>query len=362
MIINKYSHFSVSVLLAIFIYSGRPLKAQVSCTQNLTAARALFNSGRYYDIQGTLQNCLVSGFSKQERIEALRLLSISYLYLDKYPSADSAYLLLLKTSPEYRANAQSDPPDYVYLDESFRHKPVYKWAINGGLNLVFPRILYQYSVSGSTNSIYSHNKQVGFNFGASLEKDITGKISAGIEGQFQYSKCRYNYSSISSRELDSLSVANYGNLELISTWINFPVYIKYKFGDHRIRRYILGGGELNLLMSANYAAKTGGGRDISSTNYMINPHYNFLNYSGFLGFGLSYKSKSISSFAIEFKYASGLSDIVNGHQRYGTLGNDRYQSNIIYYDMLDLTSPQRMDKFMITIKYIHPVYKPKKLE
>ena len=109
---------AIYFFLLIGIFQANEIQAQRSCAQNLATARNLFNSGRFYDVEGTLSTCIRNGFNRQEKIEALRLLSLTYLYLDQYQNADSSYLMLLRTNPEYRTNPASDPPDLVFLAPS----------------------------------------------------------------------------------------------------------------------------------------------------------------------------------------------------------------------------------------------------
>ena len=58
--------------------------AQDQCAVALSEAEDKYDQGRLYEIPEILESCLEYGFSKEEKIRAYRLLTLSYLFLDYY--------------------------------------------------------------------------------------------------------------------------------------------------------------------------------------------------------------------------------------------------------------------------------------
>ena len=99
------------LIAAIGLFFVPDLYPQDVCTRNLQEAQESFNEGRFIEVDTLLRKCIKSGFTKQERIEALELLALSKLYMDDMENADSIYLELLAIDPEHVVNPLIDPPD-----------------------------------------------------------------------------------------------------------------------------------------------------------------------------------------------------------------------------------------------------------
>jgi hypothetical protein len=352
--INFYCNHALYFFLVFGIFQVSGLKAQRACSQNLATARNLFNGGRFYEIENTLDACIKNGFTKQERIEALRLLSLTYLYLDKYPNADSTYLTLLRINPEYRTNPAADPPDLVFLDESFRHKPIFKWTVNAGLNLVFPRLIYDYSVLQNPKTSWSHKS--GYNFGAGLEFDLYKNLSIAVDAIYCLNLYDKNYS-------EDPAILGINHYEL--QWISAPVYLKYYLGTGKIKPYAMAGGSASYLLKSRYSVLTRKGTSSSTSGEVNNSdislagNFKSWNYVTLIGLGVSYKTTNIYSFALEVTYGAGIKNVENENKIFGIAG-DKLQESPIYFDAS--IPPHRLDQVTVTLKFINPVYNPKKLK
>ena len=90
------------VLVATALFFTNISYSQTLCSQALSAAQISFDNGHLYGIPSGLKDCLDNGFTKQERIQAYKLLTITYLFIDDPISAENSYLSLLRLDPEHK--------------------------------------------------------------------------------------------------------------------------------------------------------------------------------------------------------------------------------------------------------------------
>ena len=102
--------FSKRVYLTFWFFSLLICaQAQENCTQALNEATLSYQNGNLYAIPGLLLPCINNGFTKEEKIQALRLLTTTYLYLNKEGEADKTFVKLLKMDPNHQVIEGVDP-------------------------------------------------------------------------------------------------------------------------------------------------------------------------------------------------------------------------------------------------------------
>ena len=87
---------------------------QTSCAQNLRLARATYEQGRLHEVPTYVQSCIQNG-STQEKVEAYKLLCLSYIYLEEPEKADQAMLNILQTDNYFTVDPASDPAEFVLV-------------------------------------------------------------------------------------------------------------------------------------------------------------------------------------------------------------------------------------------------------
>jgi opacity protein-like surface antigen len=354
-----------NILLPSFFITGLAflplsLNAQTSCPQNLTLARNLFTQGRYYEIEPVLNECLKDGFTKQEKIEALEMLSLTYVYLDYASKADSTYLMLLKLDPEHIVDPATDLPDLVFLHQSFRTKPIFRWNVNVGLNRNYHRMIYQYSIfpeliNSPGSLVFEQKSATGYNFGAGVEFNLYKKLSVALEGQFMNSQVTESYNS-------ALLHSSGTNPEYMR-WINVPLYFKYEFDVGRIKPYVTAGGSFNYLAYARYKninRQNSGIPNTTLNEISVLSISDPINYSVRVGGGVMYKAFETSYIVIDVYYGLGLTNITEEQKRYSLVtDDDPLQGNIITFDLV--RDAFRVDQLVFSLKFLSPFYKPKKI-
>jgi len=362
------------VAIGFFFVIG--VHAQDLCTRNLQDARESFDQGRFIEVDTLLRKCIKSGFTKQERIEALELLALSKLYLDDMENADSIYLELLLTDPEHKVNPLIDPPDLIFLHQSFRTEPIFSWSVSAGLTYSFPTIINNDFIYPTT--IVKFNDQlpqpmepekkykgmIGFLFGFNVDFVVYRNLFVGWG--LNYSRTSFKYQAKYIRDLEATSYVDVLFYESTYNqnldWVSIPVFLKYQFDKIKFKPYIFGGASYNGMIRSRRKdlirekvvgvpeskIEQGSWSDIGSKNRN--------NVSLNLGLGFMYKTNGIDYVVVELRYSRLIKKISNSSTRYGDIDN---QTNIILYgialDDYSLTS------FDLTFKFLRPFYRPRKI-
>lgn len=365
------------LFISVGLFFGGTVQSQDICTRNLEDARESFEQGRFIEVDTLLRNCIQRGFTRQERIEALELLALSKLYIDEMEMADSVYLELLKVDPEHTVNPLIDPPDLIFLHQSFRTDPLFTWSASAGLTYSFPALIHSDFIYPSTTVKYNdqpavavdptkeYNGGIGFIFSANLDVVVYRNIYVG--SGLNYSRTNFKYKAQYLR--DFYAPVEIEDLYYESTfkqnldWISVPLYVKYQFNKIKFRPYAFGGVSYNALVRSRE-------NDLSREKIAGNPETklergsandietkNRSNVSVNLGAGFMYKTNGIDFIVLELRYSRFLKNISSRGTRYGDVEN---QTNTILYgialDDYGLTS------FDVTVKFLRPFYKPKKIK
>src|SRR5690606_39024778 len=143
---------SIAFFALLLVALGGPIAAysQTACALTLRTARATYDEGRLHELPHLLAPCLKSGFTKQEAVEAYKLLVLSYIYLEEPTKADEAMLQLLRTDPYFEINESADAAEFIALYRTFRTWPVYRVGAKVGVNAAQPHVIsYVDAVEGA---------------------------------------------------------------------------------------------------------------------------------------------------------------------------------------------------------------------
>ena len=365
------------LIAAIGLFFMMKAHAQDLCTRNLQEANESLNNGRFIEVDTLLRKCIKSGFTKQEKIEALELLALSKLYMDEMEIADSIYLELLTIDPEHTVNPLIDPPDLIFLHQSFRTEPIFSWSALAGITYSFPSIIHDDFIYSSTvlkyndqlpqtvDPVKDYKGSLGFIFGFNMDFVAYRNLYVGWGFNFSRNKFRYNAQYLKSLTATSNITDLYyesiykQNLD----WIGIPVYVKYQFEKIKFKPFVsLGASYNNLIRSRRNnlsrekiagvpetKLERGSWNDIDTKN-KANVAMNF-------GIGFMYKTNGIDYIVVELRYSKLLKNIVNNSIRYGDIDN---QTGIILYGAAQ--DDYNLSSFDLTLKFLRPFYKPKKIQ
>jgi hypothetical protein len=165
------------ILLLAFISVTFNYAVAQNCSQTLRLARSTYDQGRLHELPGLMKSCLANtgldGFTKQERVEAYKLLTMAFIYLEEPEKADSSMLKLLHTDPYFELNKEVDPAEFIGLYNTFRTDPVYRIGIKAGAITAQPNVSSS-NFANDGGSKYSN--KIGILVGAFAEIPVLKKF------------------------------------------------------------------------------------------------------------------------------------------------------------------------------------------
>ena len=173
------------LFVTIFVLSAMNVYSQEagSCAEKLKNAQTLFQEGHVELVPSMINECMESGFNREESLTAYKVLIQSYLLEEKLEMADSAMLYFLKINPEYKISP-TDHSSFVNLFNEFKVKPVVQITLHVGTNLPYLTFIDSKSVSGVPGQKpYSTN---ALNFFASVESkfELTKRLDLNFEAGY----------------------------------------------------------------------------------------------------------------------------------------------------------------------------------
>jgi len=331
-----------------------------SPAQTLRLARSTFEQGRLHELPGLLEKYLKNGFSTSEKIEAYKLLTQAYIYLEEPEKADQSMLDLLRTDHFFEINEAVDPAEFVALYKTFRTKPVYKLGVKVGPNTTFPTVLDNYYVGNDAAGNGKYKQQVGFQFGVSFEKDLfltssnnfLKKLTFAPEIQYTTRSFKYTNSTIFMND----STGESAGTSLIiykQNWLDLNILMQYAIKDTRLNPYVGFGPGIGYLVSASNQQTFNplAGSTVSGPNLDVKESYNKTMYSLIGVAGIKVRAGAIYLNA-EVRLQYGLSNVINPKKRTNSESVFDYASQFNNF---------KQSNAAINIGAVYPIFNPKKL-
>lgn len=331
--------------------------AQDQCAVALSDAEDKYDQGKLYDIPEMIQSCLEGGFSKEEKVRAYRLLTLTYLFLDYYQEADSSYLKLLKLAPEHNINDELDPMEIINHHGKFTTKPIYYVTMGKlGFNFSQATILLDYSLSRSDNNSKRYSSIVGFHAGFGGERVIYNNLH--ISGEFFLSR---KILHLSDTHWDFYTT----NMDINHTEIEIPISLKYYFPTGRINPFALGGVSPSMLIESNIQ-NIEGAYIKSDEAFPVQPRpeigtskfKNTFNYSLFVGGGINYKI-GLNYISFEARYSMGMMNVTNTENRWR---EDFVEGRDLKFPSGHVDDDFKINNLSFFMGFVKPLYKPRKIK
>jgi hypothetical protein len=357
-------------LLIFSLMAFHPAFAQDECELVLNRAIEEFNAGHHYGIPAMLNECLERNQNREWRQRAYLLLAETYLLLEDPFGAEKSYLEVLRANPEYTTDEARDPIDLVYLSSKFTSTPIFTLSAKIGPNIsIIRKLVDRGTYASDVNKQY--RLKPGFQVGVGVDWNYSEKLSVMLEGNFVYSAYRQRISGQFDRDESSFFDRQ--------TWVRIPLSIKYSAAQGQYRPYGYIGSSFDLLLGdratiqykdQNFNPETNRVESIDRESPILKykSKRNAINYSVFIGGGVKYKLKLDYIFA-DLRYSFGMTNIVD--QDNSIFDYNKGQSPVTegFQDSGDGTFRWahiddlfRMDNLFISVGYIHPLYKPRKLK
>ncbi len=348
--------FNVVVLLVLCLV--KQSLAQDECELALVQATEEFNAGHLYGISAMLKDCLDKNQKREWRQRAYLLLAETYLLLEDPLGAEQSYLSALRANPEFLTDPNRDPIDLVYLSGKFTASPIFSLHGYAGPNISPVRVIHDVKIGGEPYTKEDYTVRVGWHVGVGADFHYNDFISASAGVSIARTSFRHTTTNLFGRNKDIVDFVDR------QTWVTLPFAIKYSEGPRKFIRYGYAGISFNYLMgdNANVDIKN---REASAddtdppefpksiSNIDILKTRERFNAAFFLGGGVKYKYK-LDYFFLDLRYSFGIKNVVNVENRFNSTTDG------LPYPYVD--DDFRMDNFALSVGYIHPLYKPRKLK
>ncbi len=336
-------------LLIIFslTLSVQGLLAQNTCGDQLKVAQRRFDDGLLEDIPQLLAGCMKSGFTNEEKTNAYKLLIQTYLFSENQAKADEVMLKFLKEFPSYSL-ANNDPKEFVNLHSTYRTKPIFKIELKFGLNFCMPSFVEPYGVGDIANIKPTYKTKLGgnaeLNYINNLYRNIDYSIGASvILANYSYSNNPTNYSTVTG---------DFSNI-----FIGLPIAVRYNYTIKGFNVFAKIGVEPTYLIKSSVALTRtdriiGRQEPFTGTEDLIDAH-NKIDIRPLFAIGTAFKIKgNLLNVSVGYKFSSMTQ--LNKDKRYS---NSTLQTK--YFFAEDFL---RLNQAHISISFIRPIYKPKKLK
>lgn len=212
------------LLTVILIFFCIEHYSQNDCSDNLNRARQNFDDGFIEDIPSLLVPCLEVGFTREQKISAYKLLILTYLFDDNQGEAENAILEFFKDFPNYEVRTD-DPPEFLYLLESYEAIPVYSFYGGIGLNqsIIQTRDVFSLSPTPEKKTFRIGNTGYNFMVGASYNLD---KYKENLSANARLELLHYRFEI--NEVIPTTSSTNYLEKQ---TRINIPLFASYNLAD-----------------------------------------------------------------------------------------------------------------------------------
>lgn len=344
------NRFFALVLISFLVVGLSPKNAaaQTSCAEKLEFAQQLFDQGKINDVEETIAGCFENGFTKEEKIQAYKLLSITHTYLEEDDLADESVLGLLRFDPEYAVNPDLDPTEFIKLYQKFRTTPVFQVGLKFGTNMNFFNVKNTYELGSSLTSTTTFVSAYGINAGVGFEIPM-GK---GFEfvPEFHFSQRSYDI----THNVDAGQPISVFTATENQTFIEVPLLFRYDFKVNKVIPFVELGGTASYLIAAEMTTienqSEAGVADGPNIDMMKQREFSHLYASG--GLGIKYHiPMSILELQARFNYA--IMDI-------NKKGNSQSENDL--RTLYSYVEPDFSINYLtITISYMRKIYKPKKL-
>lgn len=363
--IRKLSYSCVIGLIFLSIrLSAQETEPQLNCTQTLRTARGIYDQGRLHELPTWLNGCLTKsadngGFSETERIEAYKILTLSYIYLEEPAEADKSMVSLLHTDPFFQLDEEVDPVEFKNLYRKFRTNPVYRVGFKIGGNTNHINVITNHYMWAASQGKGEYDSKIGLQFGLLFEKDLTDRII--INPEVFYTSYSFNYSNDSPLSVDATE-EDAGDLDhtISQTRVQANILVQYKLKKpvniaDKFIPYVAVGPTIGYLATSQFAGNTNVDEEITGTPFNTKENYKPLTFALTAVAGAKFK---VGGFYItgDVRFQYGFLNVVNEDKRLRWEGDAEKLWDYGYVDN-DYSHSQSM----FNLGIIFPRFNPKKL-
>jgi hypothetical protein len=340
------ARFIGTMIVLVFSLFGFTAYAQSDCSKILQEARNLYDLGMIDQIPKMLAPCMQEGFTRSQKIEAYKLLILSYLFDDDQFDAEKTMTEFLKKYPEYEI-MPNDPVEFIHLFETYRTTSEFSIGITAGLNLTNPRIIEPYSMLNNAKAEFSNATLSGYQFGLGAGRYVTERMMVNLD--LQLVQHRYSFTdkdTLGDRPDESYTFEE--NLKKIS----LPVTVIYEINDGKLLYFIRAGASINYLLSVSgLPSGINNKQPITGEITDMKTYRNTFYFNAIAGMGVHYKIPR-GFISLDLRYNYGINNLVKSEKR--------FENTYLYSQFKYLDDDFSLHTFSFSIGYYFSFYNPKK--
>lgn len=342
-----------SIILVVFLVAtltGQHTFAQ-SCAQTLRLARSTYEQGRLHELPALLEKCLNSSeFTKQERVEAYKILTLAYIYLEEPDKADETMLKILQTDNYFEVNNQVDPAEFIALYKTFRTTPTFRIGGKAGIAITKPSLSgAQWANEGTS----SYKQGVGFTGGISAEIPLT-KTRFVLNPELFILLPSYSLTNVRTFE----SIGDFETtMDVSQSYASLPLSVQYSLLNRKskLNPYVSGGFTTDFLLSASKTAvrRLVENQSVDSKTYTSKKDFENINLSLHASAGIKYRFAGGFLLA-EVRYRYGLLNV--------NTAASAFQTTEAAWNYRTIEGIYSLNALQVTLGYVQNIFKPKKLK
>jgi len=215
-----------------------------SCIVKLKNANTSYEQGEYDAAIRVLISALDGcSLDNMEKIQANKLLILSYLKVDNLEEADKTAARIMKIDPYFQPDKFRDDPKLSALFIKYTPTPVFRLGFSGGLNFSNVKEVNSFSIvhEDAAPGIDKYNNKTGFQLGLSGEYRAYKKLWIVLGFGFRQSKYEHLLYDVENTTI---------NYEEKLSYFDIPLSFKYSILEKTFSPYIQAGVDFSFLSSA----------------------------------------------------------------------------------------------------------------
>jgi hypothetical protein len=351
---------------------GAKAQTDAASVQALRTARAAYEQGRLQEIEAYLEEPLKRNrFSKSERIEAYRLLVLTYIYLEEPDKADDAMLKLLKTDHFFTPRNETDPAEFINLYKKFRTNPLFSIGLRASFLTTNVNVIEYHYLVGKRNGTFKSNQKISG--GVTFEKDLLTFSRPKLKGvlvaapEFFFTTREFTYTKPDVFEVDNIAEEIPTGLEatISQRLYQLNLIANYRFNKTfytgKVVPYV-GFGLSTSYLAAGRSSFLGeltveqNGNNITGAQLDNTSNYKKLNFSLAMVGGLRWQVSDLYV-TLDIRYFKGLHNVVDKANRYSLEGDlAEIQTRYLY-----VNSDLSINQLGASLGLVYPIFRPQKL-
>lgn len=330
------------IIAAMVLAIGNANAQTDSCITYLKNANTSYEQRDFDGAIKLLQTALIGcNLDRADKIQAHKLLALSYLGIDNLEAADKEAEAIVKINPNYTPDKFKDEPKYSSLFGKFKPVPVFRIGISAGINHALPDAINTYSIVHNDDApdLGEYAGNTGFQLGLRAEYRAYKNLWVEAGGLFRQSEYDHTLFDVEATTISYSEVLSY---------VDVPVSLKFYVLNKDINPYVEAGAAFSFVTNALGTTSRDELQDIvNRTDYR-----NISSVGYFGGAGCTYRLKSFLLSA-GFRYAYYPDHVNKEGTRYADL------TNVFKYYYID--DDFRMDNWQINIGAAYTIaYRNKK--